>query len=74
MRFGRSLRTRRLLVRERMAADGSITHEELKLRLAIRMVGAMAIRGESRAAILAEYPHLHDDDIELARSLAVAIR
>jgi hypothetical protein len=36
------------------------------------MVGTMAIRGESRAAILAEYPHLHDDDIELARGLAAA--
>ena len=34
-----------------MAADGSITHEELKLRLAIRTVGPMAIRGESRSVI-----------------------
>ncbi len=55
-----------------MAADTSITHEELKLRLAIRMVGVMATRGESRAAIRAEYPHLHDEDIELARGLAEA--
>ena len=32
----------------------------------------MAIRGQSRAAILVEYPHLHDEDIELARRLAAA--
>lgn len=33
------------------------------------MVGAMAIRGEARAAILAEYPHLRDQDIETARRI-----
>jgi len=43
-----------------MDDDGSITLEELKTRLAVRMVGTMAIRGESHVAIRAEYPHLQE--------------
>lgn len=52
-----------------MDDDGSISYEEVKTRLAVRMVAMMAIRGDSHAAIRAQYPYLLDEDIELARRL-----
>ena len=55
-----------------MDDDGSISFEELKTRLAVRMVGTMAIRGDSHAAIRAEYPNVLDEDIEVARRLVAS--
>lgn len=52
--------------------DSCISYEEVKTRLAARMVGTMAIRGDTHAAIRAEYPHVLDEDIELARRLVAS--
>lgn len=48
-----------------------ITHEQLKTKLAVRDVGRMIARGASRDELLANYPDLRDEDIELARRIAI---
>jgi hypothetical protein len=51
--------------------DGSISFETFMIRLAIRDVGRSAARGDRREDILARYPDLRDEDIELAKTLVM---
>jgi hypothetical protein len=51
--------------------DGSTSLEMLEIRFAVRDVGRRAARGVSRQDILADYPDLRDQDIELAKSLVM---
>lgn len=47
-----------------------ITHEQLKTKLAVSDVGRMIVGGASREDLLAKYPDLRDEDIELAKQIA----
>src|SRR3954466_15557006 len=51
--------------------DGSISLETFMIRVAVRDVGRSAARRESREDILARYPDLRDEDIELAKTLVM---
>jgi hypothetical protein len=50
--------------------DALTTLEMLKTKLAVRAVGLMAARGAPREELLAKYPDLRDQDIELAKRIA----
>lgn len=49
-----------------------VSLEALETRFAVRDVGQRAARGVSREDILAEYPDLRDEDVELAKRLVTA--
>jgi uncharacterized protein (DUF433 family) len=49
---------------------GWTTLEMMRTKLAVRDVGRTANRGASREELLAKYPDLRDQDIELAKRIA----
>jgi hypothetical protein len=55
---------------EREDVDGWTTLEMLRTDLAVRDVGRMVVRGAARDELLAKYPDLRDQDIELATRIA----
>ena len=55
---------------DREEVDAWTTLEMLRTELAVRDVGRMAIGGASRHELLAKYPDLREQDIELAKRIA----